>query len=217
MESTNYNAAELAQTCAAALQTSTVPDDSNPNSVGGSHSQQQDIASIVGGLAGAAVLLCIVIVMAVWFRRKRVKRQLASKTDGMHSINNGDFETVNMLPSSSMPPPAAHVPTLDINVPVSASPTLDINAPVSASFNGFLVANQASRQSQEIEQLPRDPYQMRHENAKSQPITDLEAAIPEHEAFVSQKSATAVNDKIMLDLPSKLPSKMQTCVPSQTL
>ncbi|KAJ3243707.1 hypothetical protein HDU77_010316, partial [Chytriomyces hyalinus] len=107
-----------------------------------------------------------------------------------------------MLPSSSMPPPTAHVPTLDIN------------APVSASFNAFLVANQSSRQSQEI---VRDPYQMRHQNDKSQPITGLEAAIPEHKAFVSQKSATAVNDKIMLDLPSKLPSKMQTSVPSQTL
>ncbi|KAJ3236722.1 hypothetical protein HDU78_004448 [Chytriomyces hyalinus] len=37
--------------------------------------QQQSSAPIIGGVAGAAVFLCLIVAIGVWFRRKSVKKE----------------------------------------------------------------------------------------------------------------------------------------------
>ncbi|KAJ3385084.1 hypothetical protein HDU80_000757 [Chytriomyces hyalinus] len=221
LESSEFNATELSQSCkAASLQTAstrtinpanatatvqtqsnptaTNPNNSNQNALSGSLDQQQSKVPIIGGAVGAAVLVIIAVVLGVWFHRKRAKRQSDLKTDGMQFSNNGDFETVNMLSASSMPPPDAY------------APALNSNAPVSPSVEDFLVAKQFSPVAGNaplmghIEVQPYAGYQTRDLESKTESLASWKPGMRENESFIGRNSmAPVTNKKKAWDLASE--------------
>ncbi|KAJ3400365.1 hypothetical protein HDU80_007017 [Chytriomyces hyalinus] len=214
MESTNYNAAELAQTCnSASLQTSPIPTiptiptsstNSNPTVISLPNVQQQSSAPIIGGTVGAGVLVCIAVAICVWLRRKRDKSQLAAETNNIQSNVGGNVETVNTFPSS-------------IQLPSDHLLGSVKKAAVSASFDNFLVASQVSPPPEKdplFDHLKTQPYDQnptQHQDRKVDTIASSKSAMPEHKALFAQKFEPVVHEK---DLPFNEVSESQASAPS---
>ncbi|KAJ3231377.1 hypothetical protein HDU78_007746 [Chytriomyces hyalinus] len=231
LESSVFNAAELSQVeCrtasrqAATIRTiadssATIFEISNPpatystnptpNAVSGPLSQQQQSSGpIIGGVVGAAALVCILVAMGIWFRRKRVKSLPTSGTDTPSNFGS-DVEAGNTFPPSSVPPPSAYL--------LGA----EKKEAVAAAFDEFLVARQGSPVPGKapplghLEVLPREGHQAQSQDRKIESLASLKAAMRESEAFVARNSVTAVNETKGLDCVSKEPFEKQTSAPSR--
>ncbi|KAJ3264370.1 hypothetical protein HDU77_008674 [Chytriomyces hyalinus] len=162
--------------------------------------QQQSIAPIIGGVAGAAAVLGIMVAMGIWFhRKKRVKGQPASGTDAMQPSIGGDIETSTAFPLSSIPP---------------SSEYSSVASERGAAVDDYLVARQAPQSItapliDRYEVFPYDQKSTHHQDVKVETFANLKASMPEQSAFVSENYMTAVDEKKALDQKSKDLSKSQ--------
>ncbi|KAI8833247.1 hypothetical protein BJ741DRAFT_691186 [Chytriomyces cf. hyalinus JEL632] len=182
--STNFNAAELSQSCKTALlQTATRPATAKPtNSNPGAsvdQQQQQSIAPIIGGVVGAAAVLAIMVAMGICI--------------------GGDVETSTAFPLSSIPPPSEYSSAASER---------------GATVDDFLVASQVPQSVtaplfDRHELLPYDQKSAHHQDGKIETLASLKASMPEQGAYIVQSSMTALEEKKALDEKSKDLSKSQ--------
>ncbi|KAJ3243621.1 hypothetical protein HDU77_010331 [Chytriomyces hyalinus] len=102
---------------------------------------QQSSAPIIGGVAGAAVFLCLIVAIGVWFRRKSVKKESplrASALDEGQATFGTAVEIFEASASASSPPPPA---------PLYAS---DKKAAVAAALGDFLVAGKLAAPPEKV-------------------------------------------------------------------
>ncbi|KAJ3397276.1 hypothetical protein HDU80_009614, partial [Chytriomyces hyalinus] len=180
--------------------TATNPTNPDPNVISGSDVQPQSSAPIIGGVVGAAVLVCIAVVLAIWFRRKRADSKSGSERGPMET--SGDFvvKAFNILPTSSSRPPSA-------NMLEAGKKT--------AVFEGqgdFLVASQVSPPPEQVTLFDDIEVQppVRNQDRKIESLSSLKNSMPDHGAFISRNSLTAVNENQMLDHPFPMLSNSQT-------
>ncbi|KAJ3233930.1 hypothetical protein HDU81_001866 [Chytriomyces hyalinus] len=152
---------------------------------GSPNGQQSNNAPVIGGVAGAAVVLAIIVAVCLWSRRKGAKKETSLEP----SIERGQQQRSNSTAASNSTAPATPLPVME----------LEADAPQVTESSRYLVASKSrawpeDRKTGLFDPISNPPAVNARHNQKTETEVQLKASIPEESSKQSASDFASGRD-----------------------